>query len=153
MSKQRLPKLMIIVSALLAVAPKCPLCLWAFFGTFGVAALSGSVYRVWLPPITAIWLALSVGALVVRSGGRRRYGPALLALFAGLAVFVGKFMLDVQALIYVGIAALLGAFVWRACIRTLASSELCPQCEGLPVLHDEEPGKKRPVEVPTYGGH
>jgi hypothetical protein len=144
---------MVIVSAVLAVAPKCPFCLWALFGTFGVAAMSGSVYRVWLPPITAIWLALSVGALVFRSGGQRRYGPALLALFAGLAVFVGKFILNIHALVYVGIAALLGAAVWRVWLSAPATSELCTRCEALPALHDEQTGMKRPIEVPTYGGH
>jgi hypothetical protein len=126
---------MVISSALLAVAPKCPLCLYAFFSTFGVATVSGSVYRVWLPPLTAIWLALTVAMLALRSGGGRRYGPAVLGLVAGLAVFAGKFILADQALVYAGIAALLGAAVWRAWFRTPTSSEICTQCDRLPLLH------------------
>lgn len=86
--------MMVISSAVLAVAPKCPICFFAYFGIFGVATASASVYRVWLPPLTAIWLALTVGMLVFGRGGQRRYGPALLGVFAGLAVFAGKFVVN-----------------------------------------------------------
>lgn len=134
-SNQGRTRLMIISSAVLAVAPKCPFCLAAFFGTFGLATVSDSVYRVWLPPVTAAWLALTVAMLAFQFGGQRRYGPAVLGLFAGLAVFSGKFMLDDQALVYAGIAALLGAAVWRAWVRKATSSEICTQCGRLPLLH------------------
>ena len=155
MAKQQPTKLMVIGSAVLAVAPKCPVCLGALFGIFGVATVSGSVYHVWLPTLTAIWLALTVGLLAFRSsgGGQRRYGPALLALFAGLAVFVGKFIFNEQALVYAGIAALLGAAVWRAWLRTSASSASCLQCERQPLLHDQESMRTRHTELPTYGNH
>ena len=122
MSKHRRTTLMAISSALLAVAPKCPICFLAYFGIFGVATASASVYRVWLPPLTAIWLALTVGMLFFQRGGRRRYGPALLGVVAGLAVFAGKFVIDYQALVYAGIAALVAAVVWRTWSRRPTSS-------------------------------
>jgi hypothetical protein len=144
---------MVISSAVLAVAPKCPICFFAYFGIFGVATASASVYRVWLPPLTAIWLALTVGMLVFGRGGQRRYGPALLGVFAGLAVFAGKFVVNDQALVYGGIGALIGAVVWRSWFRGPTSSEFCPPCEQVPSSHDKEPGVKRPAQLPTYGSH
>jgi hypothetical protein len=153
MRKDRRTTLMAISSAVLAVAPKCPICFLAYFGIFGVATASASVYRVWLPPLTAIWLALTVGMIFFQRGGRRRYGPGLLGIFAGLAVFVGRFIFDYQALVYAGIAALVAAVVWRSWFRRPTSSESCPQCEQLPLLHDAERGVKRPTELPTYGSH
>ncbi len=138
---------MVISSAVIAVAPKCPICFFAYFGIFGVATAAVSVYRVWLAPLTAIWLALTVGVLAFQSGGQRRYGPALLGLLAGLAVFVGKFILNEQGLVHIGIAALLGAAVWRVWLRR-SSSEGCQQCER-PFPLDAELGTKKPTEFPT----
>jgi hypothetical protein len=150
MLNQRRTKLMVISSVVLAVAPKCPLCFLAYFGIFGVATASASVYHFWLPPLTAIWLALTVGMLALKRGGQRRYGPALLGVFAGLAVFAGKFVINDQALFYGGIAALMGAVVWRSWFRRPKSSEFCRPCKELPLLHDKEP---KSTQLPTYGGH
>ena len=50
---------MVISSVLLAVAPKCPFCLMAFFGAVGSAAVTAPFYRAWLAPLTAIWLGLT----------------------------------------------------------------------------------------------
>jgi hypothetical protein len=144
---------MAISSVVLAVAPKCPVCFFAYFGVFGVATASASVYRAWLPPITAIWLALTVGMLFFQRGGRQRYGPGLLGIFAGLAVFAGRFIVDYPALVYAGIAALVGAVVWRTWSRRSATAESCTQCDELPRTHDNEPEVKRPIELPSFGGH
>lgn len=134
---------MFIGSAVLAVAPKCPVCLMAYFGFFGAATTSTAAYRLWLPPLTALWLALTVAMLALQGGGQRRYGSALLALFAGLAVFGGKFILNYQALVYAGLAALFGAAVWRAWFQRPASTQPCTQCELLPPLpHDKEHGMR-----------
>jgi hypothetical protein len=152
MWKHRRTTLMAISSAVLAVAPKCPVCFLAYFGIFGVATASASLYRVWLPPLAAIWLALTVTMLFIQSGRQSRYGPGLLGVLAGLAVLVGRFIFDYPALVYAGIAALVAAVVWRSWLRAPVSSELCQQCEQLPFLPDNEAGAKRPVEVHSYGG-
>lgn len=153
MWKHRRATLLTISSALLAVAPKCPICFLAYFGIFGVATASASAYRAWLAPITAIWLALTVAMLAFRRGGQRGFGPALLGLCAALAVFVGKFIFNDQVSVYAGIAALVAAVVWRSWSRKSISSESCSRCDGLPLPHDDEPGLKRPIELPTLGGH
>ena len=141
MRKHRRMMLMTISSALLAIAPKCPICFLGYFGIFGVAT-SASVYRIWLTPLTVIWLTLTVGMLAVQRGSQRRYGPALLGVFAGLAVFAGKFVVDDQALFYGGILALIGAVIWSAQSRTSTSSELCEQCEG-PFPDHQRSGKEK----------
>ena len=140
MWKQQRTTLMAISSALLAVAPKCPICFLAYFGVFGVATASASLYRVWLPPLTAIWLALTVGMLFFRPGDRRRYGPGWLGIFAAFAVLVGRFVGDYPALVYAGIATLVVAVIWRTSIRSSGSTESCAQCDELPLIRDNEPG-------------
>jgi hypothetical protein len=81
----------------------------AYLGVFGVA---GSVYSTWLAPLTALWLALTVVAMAWRARGR--YGPVLLGGAAAVILLAGKFVLGQPALVFAGIAALLGAAVWRA---------------------------------------
>jgi drug/metabolite transporter (DMT)-like permease len=132
--------LLTISSALLVVAPKCPVCFLAYFGIFGVATASASVYRAWLPAVTAIWLVITVATLAFqRRGPRRQYGPALLGLVAALVLLSGKFILDNQALIVAGIVALLGAVIWPSWSRKPGPDEICPRCDELPILRDKKP--------------
>ncbi|HJQ27140.1 MAG TPA: hypothetical protein VKA60_24845 [Blastocatellia bacterium] len=137
MAKQRRTRWMVVSTVVLAVAPKCPFCLMAFFGAVGSAAAAAPFYRAWLAPLTAVWLALTVGVLALPLSGRR-YGPVLLGLLAGLAVFGGKFILDSQALVYVGIAALIGAAAWRAWRPAPAATEGCAPCERQPLMQRKE---------------
>src|SRR5437588_1143057 len=140
-ARDRRTAFLTISSALLAIAPKCPICFLAYFGIFGAATTSASVYRVWLPPVTAIWLAFTMGMLVFRSG-KRLYGLALLSFFGALGVFLGKFVVEDQALVYAGIAALVGAVVWRSFGRS-TSSEFRPTCAPRTLLHDKDPCANR----------
>ena len=136
MWKRRQTAVMTISSVLLAVAPKCPFCFLAYFGIFGVATTSMSVYRVWLPPLTGIWLALTVTMLFFQRGGQRRYGPVILGICAGFSVFAGKFLINNQTLVYAGIVSLVAAAVWRAWSRRSTPSEICSPCE-IRLVHDK----------------
>lgn len=129
--KDRRTALLAISSALFAVAPKCPICFLAYFGIFGVATASASVYRAWLPPITALWLALTIAMLAFQRRGKRRYGPAIMGFVAALLLLVGKFVVDSQAMTLAGIIALLGAAVWRSRNQQPMSTAECSRCEEL----------------------
>jgi hypothetical protein len=143
---------MVISSIALAVAPKCPFCLMSFLGAFGVTFVAAPFYRAWLPPLTAVWLVLTVGVLAVPSGGQRHYGPVLLGLLASLAVFGGKFVLNHPALVYAGMAALLGAAVWRAWRRNRVEPEQCVPCERPSLGHTGGPAMKKLIQLPTREG-
>jgi len=129
MGKHQRTTVLTISSALLALAPKCPVCFLAYFGIFGVAASSASAYRAWLPPITAVWLLLTVAMLALRTDRKRRYGPIALGIIAGLSVFGGKFIVASQLMLYAGIGALIIAAGWSAWLRTSADRASCLQCE------------------------
>jgi hypothetical protein len=129
MGKHQRTTVLTISSALLALAPKCPVCFLAYFGIFGVATASASAYRAWLPPITAVWLALTVAVLALRTDRKRRYGPIALGVAAALGVFAGKFIVASQLMLYAGIGALIIAAGWSAWSRTSAERTSCVQCE------------------------
>ena len=128
MWRPRPSSFMTVSSVLLAFAPKCPICFLAYFGVFGVATASASAYRVWLPPITALWLALTIGLLSIGRGARGRAGPVLLAIAASVAIFSGRFILEDRSVIVVGLGGLIAATLWRAWTRKAALP--CDQCDA-----------------------
>jgi hypothetical protein len=130
--------LMAISSAVLAVAPKCPICFFAYFGLFGVASSTVAAYRVWMPPLTALWLAMTVGLMLMGRRGRRSWGPPLAGLAAAIVVFAGKFALDRPVLVYAGIAALASAVVWNAFSASRASAAQCSECDESSFPLDQE---------------
>jgi len=127
--RNRRTALLTISSALFAVAPKCPICFLAYFGIFGVAAASTSAYRVWLPPVTGFWLALTIVMLGFQRRGKHRYGPVITGVVAALLLLIGKFMLDSQVMTFAGLVTFLGAAVWNSRLREPISPEVCSQCE------------------------
>jgi len=114
-------------SIVLAFAPKCPICFLAYFGVFGVAAASASAYRIWLPPITALWLALTIVLLALGRNPRGRVGPVALGLVAAAAVFVGRFNLENRLIVVAGLGGLIAATLWRAWSRQRLPN--CNRCD------------------------
>jgi hypothetical protein len=151
MWKHRRATLLTISSALLAVAPKCPICFLAYFGIFGVATASVSAYRAWLPAVTGVWLALTVATLAFQRRGKRRYGPALLGSLAALAILAGRFTLNDQALVYGGIGTLVVAVGWRVWSQTSTANDSCAQCD-LQLLSDADRDVERTSGTANLGG-
>jgi hypothetical protein len=116
-------RVLVAGSLLLAIVPKCPLCVLAYFGVLGVAG-SLSAWGVWLAPLTALSLALTIFALAWRSGGR--IGPALLGGAAAAAILTGKFLFDRPLVLVAGLLALLAAAIWRAWPSRSPSYPHCP---------------------------
>jgi hypothetical protein len=90
-----------------------------------------------LPPVTAIWLAITIAVLALRAGQQREYVSLALATAAGLSVFAGKFIIENQVMLYAGIAALMVATVWSSWSRTSAEPTSCSQCEQQPRLTEQ----------------
>jgi hypothetical protein len=90
-----------------------------------------------------MWLGFTVAMLTFRSG-KRRSGLALLGFLGAVGIFLGKFVVEDQALVYAGIAALVGAVVWRSLGRA-TSREFCPSCPTL--LPDKNACVKPPTEL------
>lgn len=118
-----------VSSALLAIAPKCPICFLAYFGVFGVASTTASQYRAWILPLTVVSLALTVGALTFQSRGKHGRVPAVLGLMAAVLILVGKFVIENQAVAIVALAVLVTAVGWRVFNQRRASSPNCLPCE------------------------
>jgi hypothetical protein len=111
-------------SLLLALAPKCPFCVLAYFGVVGAAG-SLSAWGAWLAPMTTLSLTLTIFALGWRTGGRM--GPAILGSAGAVVILAGKFLFDQRLILAAGLLALLAAAVWRARLTPPSSHLQC--CE------------------------
>src|SRR5216683_5744913 len=77
----------------LSMLPKlaCPACWPAYGGLLSSVGLGFLISTVYLLPLTAVFLALALGALAFRANKRHGYGPFLVGLVAAIGVLSGKF--------------------------------------------------------------
>jgi hypothetical protein len=117
----------LVVSVLPALT--CPLC-WpayaALLSSLGLGFLATSTY---LLPLTAVLLAVAIGALAlqIRKSG---YLPFALGVASGGAILAGKFMIDSNLTTFAGIALLLIASASPLRSRRSAGSDACSTCAG-----------------------
>lgn len=120
----------VVPGLLLALLPKvtCPACWPAYAGVLSALGLSFLLQTVWLLPLT---LASLGGALAVLAWGARRgrgVGPLTLGTAAAVIAVVGKFVLDIDPLLYAGVALLVTASMWNALAKRKEPAGNCPAC-------------------------
>ena len=77
--------------------------------------------------LTAVFLAIAVGALAYRARRRRGYLPFALGVVAAAVVLIGKFTFESDPAMYAGLAILIGASLWNTWPRRAAPAA-CPAC-------------------------
>ena len=104
----------------------CPACWPLYAGVLSSLGLSFLLSSVFLLPLTALFLLVSVFALVFRARARRGYGPFALGLVAATLVLGGKFSLGSNVLAYAGVGLLISSSLWNSWPRPAAGQ--CPRC-------------------------
>ncbi len=102
----------VLSSALPVVA--CPSCWPAYAGVLSALGVPFLMGAAWLLPITAGTLLIALGSLAYQARRHRSLGPLVLGAAAATAVLIGKFVLEVDAVVYTGTALLIGAAVWSS---------------------------------------
>lgn len=102
----------LVAAILIAMLPKCPLCMAAWLGIIGSASGSPWLNRVWGEPITAGFLSIAVGALALRAWRQHDSGPFWLGLLGAAAVLYGKCIVTMPLLFFGGLGLLIGAALW-----------------------------------------
>lgn len=113
------------VAAALLPAGLCPACWPAYAGLLSAFGLGFLLDEVYLFPLTAILLAVALGALALGARKRQGYGSFLLGLAATAVVLAGKFAFNSNIAMYAGIVGLITASVWNAW-PVQSSSATCP---------------------------
>ena len=111
-----------------ALLPKvaCPACWPAYAGVLTSVGLGFLMDVRWLLPLTAVFLLAAVVALGFRARQRRGFGPLFVGLGASAIVLVGKFALESDGAMYVGLGLLVAASIWNTWPRR--ATPPCPAC-------------------------
>jgi mercuric ion transport protein len=112
-----------------ALLPKlfCPLCLPAYTALLSALGLGFVDYTPYLLPLTAIFLAFALGALLIHAHRSGRKAPLLTGLGAAAVVVFGKFFVDVDWMTYAGVGLLFIAIVMTLRKKALPAAA-CPAC-------------------------
>jgi hypothetical protein len=121
----------IFPAAAIGLLPKltCPVCWPAYTAVLSGLGVGFVDYTPYLLPLTALFVAVSIGAFALTARARRNFLPLLVGVPAGAVLLFGKFALDSDILAYAGIGLLVIAPFLRWRRRDQAS---CSQCAPLP---------------------
>lgn len=117
-----------VPAVLTALLPKvaCPACWPAYAGALGSLGVPFLMETSVLLPLTATFLVGALGMLAFRARRRCGCGPFALGLIASAAILIGKFAFDLDAVMYAGVALLMGASLWNAWPKRRVAA--CPAC-------------------------
>lgn len=116
-----------VIAALLPIG-KCPACWPAYAGVLSSLGLGFLFESGTLLPVIIVLFILALLALGYRARSRRGYGPLGLGTGAAGVVLAGKFVLEVDLVVYAGLALFLAASVWNAWLRRERAVGSCPKC-------------------------
>lgn len=125
------PRLLAIVpgvAAALLPLGLCPACWPAYAGLLGAVGLGVLFEDTYLFPLTTGCLMLALGSLAYRARGRRGHGPVVLGIMASAVIVGAKFALGSMPILYVGLAALIGASLWNAWPHQASPTRSCAAC-------------------------
>src|ERR1044072_2360401 len=101
-----------ICALLMAVLPKCPLCLMAYAGVIGIFGIDPFLYRLWILPITAALAVFTLAVLFFQARRNSRYPAFCVSLLAIVSLLLGKFYLSSDPIFYAALFLLLASAVW-----------------------------------------
>lgn len=114
-----LRSLALVPGALLALLPSatCPACIAAYAGALSAAGLGFLFTEKILAPLIVAFLVLGMASIAYSARSHRRLGPLLVTLTGTVAVAAGRLLWDVPAILYAGVALLIGAALWNLWLK------------------------------------
>ncbi len=108
--------LAVVPGVLLSALPvlSCPSCWPAYAGVLSSLGVPFLMDSAWLLPVTVAALGLALGGLGYRARRRRGFGPLVLGAVASAALLGGKFVLELDAVLYAGTVLLVAASLWNS---------------------------------------
>lgn len=104
----------ILLSLGIALFPKCPMCWAAYMSALGFAGLENLPYQGWMLPVMIALLGLNFYILLKSARKRNFYGPFIIGLSGGLFLLIGRFWLNWEAALYIGVIGIMAGSLWNA---------------------------------------
>ena len=116
------------VGAALVPSVFCPACWPAYAGMLSSLGIGFVNYTPYLLPVTILFLIIAIAALAYRAKNRRGYKPLVLGIVASLLILFGKFLFEIDLLLYAGLVLLITVSIWNSWPREEDTLATCPVC-------------------------
>ena len=109
----------------------CPACWPGYAGLLTSVGLGFLISAVYLFPLTAAFLVLALGAMVLRARERHGYGPFVFGIVAASGILLGKFVRESNPIMYGAVGLLVISSLWNTWPRrdTLIREATCSDCD------------------------
>ncbi len=121
-----------IPAIIFALLPKliCPFCWPLYTGLLGSIGINFINYTPYLFPLLALFLMLTISGLVLGARTRKQYDPVYLGSLSSLLILAGKFLVETNMIIYIGLIGLSIAVMWHFRIKYLFNLNSCSACNN-----------------------
>lgn len=115
----------VIPALIVAVLPKCPLCLAAYLSVLGFVGISPLQYSSWILPLTIFFSAVTLFIFFRQAKRNANYFPFFLGLFGLTFISLGKFYFGINLLTYIGAGILIISAIWLSKMKRLIQCSKC----------------------------
>lgn len=111
--------LALLPGSLLALLPaaKCPICIAAYAGVLSSVGLGFLHNNRVLAPFIGVFLTVNLISVAWSTRSQKRPGPLLVTVLGSAAVVGGRLIWSVPAVLYGGVALLVGASLWNLWLK------------------------------------
>jgi hypothetical protein len=103
----------ILLSIVIALFPKCPLCWAAYMSLFSSIGLSQLPYKSWLFPVLLGFMALHL-FLLIKKVATKGYGPLVLNIIGIIIILLGRFFFfSYKEISFMGLLFIIVGSLWN----------------------------------------
>ncbi|TAM83679.1 MAG: MerC domain-containing protein [Acidobacteria bacterium] len=130
--KDWLRSLAVIPAAFFSLLPSatCPACLTAYAGLLSAIGLGFLFNKRVLAPLIGIFLAIGIISVAWSMRTHRRLGLLVMTVVGSAIVVAGRLVWNIPAVLYAGVALLVGASVWNLWLKRPRPESLVQIVDG-----------------------
>ena len=120
-----------IPAIVIALLPQvfCPACWPAYTGILSSLGIGFVNYTPYLLPTTIALLVITMGAFAYKADKRRGYGPLIVGVIGSASIVLGKFILEIDLVLYLGVVILISGSIWNVRPNKRDSDDDCEICQ------------------------